>query len=138
MNPELDLVQVRTVYDQVAYIKRYDLASGKHILKCYRKNSKPLMIRTPNGSAADWQQQLLARANICWHDRATWVRSRFPDGSPGDYCPVCTHRQATVYLNHYHCDECGAAWQDKWECACDDRCPKCHRSIQPHDSTPVQ
>lgn len=30
-----------------------------------------------------------------------------------------------MFLIDYHCDDCGIGWQDAWECACDDECPKC-------------
>lgn len=29
------------------------------------------------------------------------------------------------FLNHYHCDDCGADWEDEWSCCCDDECPVC-------------
>ncbi len=29
------------------------------------------------------------------------------------------------FLNHYHCDDCGADWEDEWSCCCDDDCPEC-------------
>ncbi|MBN9316540.1 MAG: hypothetical protein J0I99_12425 [Devosia sp.] len=29
------------------------------------------------------------------------------------------------YLNHYHCQDCNAAWSDEWSCCCDDDCPQC-------------
>ena len=32
------------------------------------------------------------------------------------------------YRNHYHCDDCGTAWEDEWSCCCDDECPDCGSS----------
>ena len=29
------------------------------------------------------------------------------------------------YVNHYHCGDCGADWDDEWSCCCDDECPNC-------------
>jgi hypothetical protein len=29
------------------------------------------------------------------------------------------------FRNHYHCDDCGAQWEDEWSCCCDDECPRC-------------
>lgn len=36
--------------------------------------------------------------------------------------------------NFYKCS-CGESWSDDWDCACDDRCPKCNTSISPHTSS---
>lgn len=37
-----------------------------------------------------------------------------------------------VFLNFYRCDVCGTEWQDKWSCACDDRCEHCDTAISPY------
>lgn len=29
------------------------------------------------------------------------------------------------FVNHYHCGDCGADWEDEWSCCCDDECPNC-------------
>ena len=29
------------------------------------------------------------------------------------------------FRNHYHCNKCGADWEDEWSCCCDDDCPEC-------------
>lgn len=36
-------------------------------------------------------------------------------------------------LNYYKCP-CGEEWQDNWTCACNDRCPKCNKEIEPYAS----
>ncbi len=38
------------------------------------------------------------------------------------------------HLNHYRCPTCQLDWQDEWDCACDDRCPSCHKAIAPYHS----
>lgn len=38
------------------------------------------------------------------------------------------------YLNHYRCSCCGFEWQDRWSCACNDRCSQCNREIEPYQS----
>jgi hypothetical protein len=43
---------------------------------------------------------------------------------------------ATMYLNHYRCT-CGHEWTDKWNCMCNDRCPKCDTEIEPYQSEEV-
>lgn len=30
-----------------------------------------------------------------------------------------------TFINYYQCYECGAKWQDEWDCQVDDDCPKC-------------
>lgn len=32
--------------------------------------------------------------------------------------------------NHYECC-CGTTWIDTWDCACNDKCPKCNREVEP-------
>lgn len=40
----------------------------------------------------------------------------------------------TTYQNSYKCP-CGEEWQDTWDCgACNDKCPKCNREIEPYES----
>lgn len=36
-------------------------------------------------------------------------------------------------LNYYKCP-CGEEWQDHWDCACNDKCPKCNKEIEPYES----
>lgn len=38
------------------------------------------------------------------------------------------------FRNHYHCGDCGKAWEDEWSCCCDDECPNCGSS----DWSPVE
>lgn len=38
------------------------------------------------------------------------------------------------FHNFYRCSECGTEWEDEWECACNDRCPKCNAEIEPYKS----
>lgn len=38
------------------------------------------------------------------------------------------------YLNHYYCEECDVAWDDRWSCMCNDKCPECNREIEPTES----
>jgi hypothetical protein len=37
-------------------------------------------------------------------------------------------------VNFYECSACDVYWEDEWNCACDDECPKCGKPISPHDS----
>lgn len=41
-------------------------------------------------------------------------------------------------INHYVCTGCGLSWSDHWDCACDDRCPECSRSMTPLASTDTE
>ena len=43
----------------------------------------------------------------------------------------------TLFQNHYDCPVCGTTWTDEWDCACDDRCPKCNTEIEPYDATEI-
>lgn len=38
--------------------------------------------------------------------------------------------------NYYKC-VCGHEWTMEWNCACDDKCPKCNTAIQPHKSEDI-
>ena len=50
-----------------------------------------------------------------------------------------------TFRNHYLHDDCprtpededDPAWTDTWDCACNDRCPKCGAEIEPHFSEDV-
>lgn len=42
-------------------------------------------------------------------------------------------KPTTWYRNYYEC-QCGTEWEDGWNCMCDDRCPNCNTSVQPHHS----
>ena len=35
-------------------------------------------------------------------------------------------------LFEIHYEHCGEEWTDYWSCACNDRCPKCNREIEPY------
>jgi hypothetical protein len=37
-------------------------------------------------------------------------------------------------INYHYCADCDIAWEDEWECACDDECPGCRRDFTPFDS----
>ncbi|MEI7994147.1 MAG: hypothetical protein WCH01_04520 [Methylococcaceae bacterium] len=43
--------------------------------------------------------------------------------------PCSTTMPPVWYLNHYRCPTCQLAWQDEWDCTCNDRCPSCHQEI---------
>ena len=47
------------------------------------------------------------------------------------------HDVTTWFLNHYNCPICGTIWTDLWDCACDDRCPKCNTETEPYDSVEI-
>jgi hypothetical protein len=38
------------------------------------------------------------------------------------------------FLNHYRCDTCQEEWNDCWDSACNDKCPRCNTEIEPYDS----
>lgn len=42
------------------------------------------------------------------------------------------------YLNYYECSECGARWEDEWDCACNDKCPDCNAEIEPYKSEEIE
>lgn len=45
------------------------------------------------------------------------------------------HDGPALFVNHYTCPDCGADWQDQWECTVDDDCPNCgKRHISPYES----
>lgn len=39
----------------------------------------------------------------------------------------------TVWTNHYLC-VCGEHWEDRHDCCCNDRCPRCNTEIEPYIS----
>jgi hypothetical protein len=39
---------------------------------------------------------------------------------------------STEYLNKYR--HCGQEWEDRWSCACNDKCPVCDKEIEPYES----
>ena len=41
------------------------------------------------------------------------------------------------FLNEYYCCECGEAWEDEWDCMCNDRCPQCDTEIEPTRSKDI-
>jgi hypothetical protein len=43
----------------------------------------------------------------------------------------------TWFRNSYRCDQCGEGWEDEWDCACNDRCPKCNAEIEPFESEEI-
>ena len=43
----------------------------------------------------------------------------------------------TLFRNSYECSVCGTIWTDEWDCACDDRCPKCNTETEPYDSQEI-
>lgn len=36
-------------------------------------------------------------------------------------------------INYYYCPYCDEAWDDEWDCACDDECPQCGKDFTPFD-----
>ena len=42
-----------------------------------------------------------------------------------------------LYLNIYECP-CGNAWEDHWDCGCDDECAACGRTISPSGAEGVR
>lgn len=42
-----------------------------------------------------------------------------------------------LFLNSYHCPECGEEWEDPWSCTCNDDCPHCNIDIEPEKSPAV-
>ena len=41
------------------------------------------------------------------------------------------------FLNEYYCSDCGEAWEDEWDCMCNDRCPQCNAENQPIHSRDI-
>gem|GEM_PF-2228758 len=41
------------------------------------------------------------------------------------------------FINHYVCPTCGAAWDDEWDCMCDDECPGCGAVCSPVDGEAI-
>ena len=41
------------------------------------------------------------------------------------------------FVNHYRCPRCKTTWEDVWDCACNDRCPKCNAEIEPEKSVEI-
>jgi hypothetical protein len=39
-----------------------------------------------------------------------------------------------VWLNTYICPECGATWEDRWSCQCDNECGECGTTCAPEES----
>jgi len=37
------------------------------------------------------------------------------------------------FINYYECTECKHQWEDKHECTCNDKCPKCNIEIEPYE-----
>ena len=85
----MSLVEVRDVYDRLHYVDAEALRAGRRMLKTYKRDGTEALRRRPGGGATDWVPVVLRRENVCPHDRATWTPYRFPDGTRGDYCPVC-------------------------------------------------
>ena len=42
------------------------------------------------------------------------------------------------YSNHYRCPYCQQEWQDEWDCACNDKCPTCHKEIEAYASELIE
>ncbi len=38
------------------------------------------------------------------------------------------------FLNKYRCEACNEEWEDTWDCACNDKCPRCNKEIEPFES----
>lgn len=38
------------------------------------------------------------------------------------------------FRNHYACPTCDIAWEDEWDCQCDDECPECGVAYTPTHS----
>jgi hypothetical protein len=38
------------------------------------------------------------------------------------------------FRNHFQCPNDGTAWDDEWDCMCNDRCPECDAEIEPYIS----
>ena len=84
-----DLTQVRDVYDRLHYVERAALAGPRVMLRTYHADGRPMLHQAHGRSATDWEPTILHRANICPHDRSQWTARTFPDGTPGDFCPIC-------------------------------------------------
>lgn len=59
-----------------------------------------------------------------WVQGWVWVPNPEPEYEP---------EYGKGILNYYECPQCGTAWEDEWDCACNDTCPACGtREIEPH------
>ena len=41
---------------------------------------------------------------------------------------------APLFANPYDCPVCGRAWDDIWDCGCDDECATCGLTVSPTTS----
>lgn len=48
-------------------------------------------------------------------------------------CDSCRNDGQDSWTNYYLCP-CGEEWEDKWDCQCNDHCPKCNKEIEPYIS----
>ncbi|HHV49175.1 MAG TPA: hypothetical protein GXX56_09500 [Rhodocyclaceae bacterium] len=46
---------------------------------------------------------------------------------------IAKSSEPTLWTNYYRCP-CGEAWEDEWESACNDKCPRCNKEIEPYIS----
>ena len=85
-----NLIEVRTFYDELEYVRQADMDSEKRMLPMFHPDGRPKKTNQYGPTVTDWMPNYLHRDNICPHARESWVKYSFPDGSPGDYCPICT------------------------------------------------
>jgi len=38
------------------------------------------------------------------------------------------------FINHYQCPDDRTEWTDRWNCACNDKCPTCNKEIEPYEA----
>ena len=48
-----------------------------------------------------------------------------------------SHEVQMKFRNFYRCPDDGAEWQDEWDSACNDHCPKCDAEISPYKSEDI-
>lgn len=63
---------------------------------------------------------------------------RVPRKAVVELCPLAASSlepkesgPAPWYRNYYRCSVCRTAWEDEWDCTCNDRCPRCNAEIEP-------
>lgn len=51
--------------------------------------------------------------------------------------PAPEKEEQKWYLNEYYCSDCDVAWEDEWDCMCNDRCPSCDQETCPERSKDI-
>jgi hypothetical protein len=123
---------------QADFLQEFDYSPEFHFVSRQTRVDVVQLVVARDGDC--WWTGCLKNTSIRWETgRIPFALLSEPDGSEHDLRENQDEDEddepEQQFLNRYR--HCGREWEDRWSCACNDRCPVCDAEIEPYESEEI-